>query len=46
MPAGVDDRGLPVGVQLVAAPFAEPTLLRAAAVHERSMGACRLAPLG
>lgn len=45
MPAGFDDRGLPVGVQLVAAPFAEPTLLRAAAVHEHGMDVCRLAPM-
>ena len=35
MPAGMDDRGLPIGMQLVAAPFAESTLLQAAAVHER-----------
>ncbi len=36
MPAGFDDRGLPIGMHLVAAPFAETTLLRAAAVHELS----------
>ena len=36
MPAGFDERGLPIGMQLVAAPFAETALLRAAAVHELS----------
>lgn len=35
VPAGLDDRGLPMGVQLVGAPFDEPRLLAAAAVHER-----------
>ncbi|MBU6377927.1 MAG: amidase [Gammaproteobacteria bacterium] len=39
MPAGRDDRGLPVGMQLVAAPFAESTLLRAAAVHQAAFAA-------
>jgi aspartyl-tRNA(Asn)/glutamyl-tRNA(Gln) amidotransferase subunit A len=34
VPAGVDDRGLPIGLQMVAPPFAEAALLGAAAVHE------------
>lgn len=34
MPAGFDARGLPIGMQLVAAPFAEARLLQFAAVHE------------
>ncbi|MFM8480919.1 MAG: amidase [Gammaproteobacteria bacterium] len=37
MPAGFDDHGLPIGMQLVAGPFAETTLLRAATVHELSV---------
>lgn len=36
MPAGVDDRGLPLGMQIIAAPFAETTLLRCASAHERA----------
>lgn len=34
MPAGFDARGLPIGLQLVASPFAEGRLLQFAAVHE------------
>lgn len=34
IPAGVDPQGLPIGLQLVAAPFAEARLLQFAAVHE------------
>ncbi len=34
VPAGLDDRGLPIGLQLVGAPFDESRLLAAAAVHE------------
>ena len=40
MPAGFDDRGLPIGMQLVAAPFAEATLLSAAVIHELSADRC------
>lgn len=42
VPAGLDDRGLPIGMQLVAGPYAEPTLLRAAAVHEAALPVPRL----
>lgn len=35
MPAGFDAQGLPIGMQLVAAPFGESRLLQFAAVHER-----------
>lgn len=35
VPAGLDARGLPMGVQYAARPFAEGTLLRIAAVQER-----------
>ena len=35
VPAGLDSRGLPIGAQYVARPFAEAVLLRIAAVHQR-----------
>ena len=34
LPCGFGDDGMPVAVQLVAAKFAEPTLLRAARAYE------------
>ena len=43
VPAGLDDRGLPIGVQLVGALFGEPALLAAAAVHELALPPPRLA---
>lgn len=43
MPAGLDDQGLPIGVQLVGAPFGEPLLLAAAAAHELALPPPRLA---
>ena len=43
VPAGLDDRGLPMGVQLVGVPFSESRLLAAAAVHERALPPPRLA---
>ncbi|MFM7396482.1 MAG: amidase [Gammaproteobacteria bacterium] len=43
VPAGLDDRGLPIGVQLVGAPFSEPQLLAAAAAHELGVPPPRLA---
>ena len=35
VPAGLDSRGLPIGTQYVARPFAETVLLRVAAVQQR-----------
>jgi aspartyl-tRNA(Asn)/glutamyl-tRNA(Gln) amidotransferase subunit A len=37
VPAGLDARGLPMGTQYVARPYAESTLLRVAAVQQRAM---------
>ena len=34
LPCGFDPAGLPIGLQIAAAPFAEPILLRAAAAYE------------
>lgn len=42
VPAGLDARGLPMGVQYAARPFAEGTLLRIAAVQERLLPMPRL----
>jgi aspartyl-tRNA(Asn)/glutamyl-tRNA(Gln) amidotransferase subunit A len=36
LPAGLSARGLPIGVQLVAAPFADATLVRAARAYQRA----------
>lgn len=38
VPCGFDDAGLPVGLQLVARPFAEPTLYQASAALEHEIG--------
>lgn len=38
VPCGFDDDGLPVGLQLMGRPFAEPTLLRVAKVVESTSG--------
>ena len=38
IPSGVDDSGMPLGVQLVGAPFAEARLLRAARWCEATLG--------
>jgi aspartyl-tRNA(Asn)/glutamyl-tRNA(Gln) amidotransferase subunit A len=37
VPAGLDARGLPMGAQYVARPYAEPLLLRVAAEQQRAM---------
>lgn len=37
VPMGVDDRGLPMGAQYVARPYAEATLLQVAAVQQQAM---------
>ena len=38
LPCGFTAAGLPIGLQLLAAPFAEPTLLRAAHAYEQTAG--------
>ena len=38
VPCGFDPDGLPVGMQLIAAPFAEPTLFRVAQAYESAAG--------
>lgn len=43
VPCGLHD-GLPVGLQLIGRPFAEPTLFQAAAAYERSAGHHQLRP--
>ncbi len=43
VPAGLDSRGLPMGAQYIARPYAEATLLRVAAVQQRAMPMPRLA---
>jgi aspartyl-tRNA(Asn)/glutamyl-tRNA(Gln) amidotransferase subunit A len=45
MMSGLSSRGLPTSLQLVARPFEERTLLRAAAAWERAAGLPRFAPL-
>ena len=44
MPAGLDARGLPLGFQIVARPFDEATLLRAARAYERETQPIGVAP--
>ncbi|MFN3616144.1 MAG: amidase family protein, partial [Rubrimonas sp.] len=38
VPCGFDDRGLPIGLQIAAAPFDDMTALRVAAAVEAQMG--------
>jgi aspartyl-tRNA(Asn)/glutamyl-tRNA(Gln) amidotransferase subunit A len=35
LPCGFSPEGLPIGLQLIGRPFAESTILRAAAAYER-----------
>ncbi|WP_322796047.1 amidase [Tepidiforma sp.] len=44
VPCGFSSEGLPIGLQLAAAPFAEPTLLRAAHAYECATGWTARAP--
>jgi aspartyl-tRNA(Asn)/glutamyl-tRNA(Gln) amidotransferase subunit A len=44
VPCGLDDRGLPLGLQLAARPFAEATLLRAADAFQRDTAWHRASP--
>jgi len=46
LPAGVSKTGLPIGIQLLAPAFGEDTLLRAARMYERQVGATRWRPAG
>ena len=46
VPCGVTGGGLPVGLQLIARPFDEATLLRAADAYERDTGFWKLRPSG
>jgi amidase len=45
VPAGRSPEGLPIGVQIVGAPFAEATVLAAAAIVEEALGGWQLPPL-
>ena len=44
LPCGLNSQGLPIGLQLLARPFDEPTLLRAAHAFERATDFHRLKP--
>jgi aspartyl-tRNA(Asn)/glutamyl-tRNA(Gln) amidotransferase subunit A len=44
VPCGFDDRGLPIGLQLAARPFAEATVLRAADAYQRETDWHRRSP--
>jgi aspartyl-tRNA(Asn)/glutamyl-tRNA(Gln) amidotransferase subunit A len=44
VPCGISTAGLPIGLQLVARPFEEATLLRAAATFEAASGFSDLQP--
>ncbi len=44
LPCGFTGQGLPIGLQLLAAPFAEPTLLQAAYAYEQAAGLPNRAP--
>ena len=44
VPAGRSEEGLPIGVQIVGRPFAESTVLAAAALVEEALGGWRMPP--
>jgi Asp-tRNA(Asn)/Glu-tRNA(Gln) amidotransferase A subunit family amidase len=44
IPAGLSAEGLPIGVQIVGRPFAEQTVLAAAAIVEQALGGWQPAP--
>ncbi|MDP6542749.1 MAG: Asp-tRNA(Asn)/Glu-tRNA(Gln) amidotransferase subunit GatA [Phycisphaerae bacterium] len=44
IPAGMDDDGLPVGMQLIGPAFSESTILRAARMYEQISSTTRLTP--
>jgi aspartyl-tRNA(Asn)/glutamyl-tRNA(Gln) amidotransferase subunit A len=44
IPCGYDSAGMPIGLQLIGAPFGEETMLRAADAYERSGATIRRAP--
>ncbi len=46
VPAGMDSLGLPMGVQFVAGPYQESTLLRVARAYERAAGWAQNWPIG
>lgn len=46
VPYGFDADGMPIGLQVVARPFDEATMLRCAAAVEQMMGTPRRPPLG
>ena len=46
LPCGFDSQNLPIGLQLIGAPFAEAKLLNAAYAYEQAAGMYRPAPFG
>jgi aspartyl-tRNA(Asn)/glutamyl-tRNA(Gln) amidotransferase subunit A len=44
MPCGYDSAGMPIGIQLIGAPFGEETMLRAADAYEASGALARRPP--
>ena len=45
IPCGYDSAGMPIGLQIIGAPFGEETMLRAADAYERSGATIRRAPI-
>jgi aspartyl-tRNA(Asn)/glutamyl-tRNA(Gln) amidotransferase subunit A len=44
MPCGYDDKGLPIGLQIIGAPFSEETIFRVGDAYEK-LGAFTSRPL-